>query len=421
MFHFGSILGASNEKNKTMIQKAFFLILLVISTSIFVGAQTPTKWRGPSGNGTYNETGLLKNWPANGPEIVWHFDELGQGHSSPVVANGLIYVSGSIESSGYIYAISPDGKLKWKAQYAPEFTESYPGSRSSPTIVGDLLYIYSGLGVLTCMDANNGTKKWTKDVFKDFDGQNIQWGVTETVVVDGGLVYVTPGGKNNNVVALNRINGDLVWTSPAMGEKSAYCTPLLVQLPTRKLLVTMTAEHIIGLDASTGKMLWSHPQTNRWQVHANTPIYSDCGLFCFSGYGQGGVKLELSSDGSSVTKAWFSDKLDSRIGGMVLVNGYLYGSGDNSREWRCVNWKTGAEKYADKSLGKGVVIYDDGMLYCYSEKGELALVEASPEAFKIMSQTKVELGSDQHWAHPVIDSGKLYLRHGNALIAYKIK
>jgi len=404
-----------------MIRKAITILSFLFITCTFINAQTPTKWRGANGNGVYNETGLLKKWPANGPEIIWHFDDLGQGHSSPAIANGLIYVSGMVESTGYIYALTPDGKLKWKAAYATEFSESYPGSRSTPTIAGDLLYIYSGLGVLTCMDANNGYVKWKKDVFKDFDGQNIRWGVAETVVGDGGLVYVTPGGKKNNVVALNRTNGDLVWSSPGKGELSAYCTPLLIGLPARKLLVTMTAENIIGLDASTGKMLWSHPQTNRYQVHANTPVYHDGGLFCFSGYGQGGVKLELSADGSSVTKAWFSDKLDSRMGGMVQVNGFLYGSGDNNREWRCVDWKTGAEKYADKTIGKGVVIYADGMLYCYSDKGELALVEANPTGFKLLSQTKVELGSEQHWSHPVIDNGRLYLRHGNAIIAYKIK
>jgi hypothetical protein len=150
-------------------------------------------------------------------------------------------------------------------------------------------------------------------------------------------------------------------------------------------------------------------------------LFSDGALFCFIGYGQGGVKLDLNADGSAVTKAWFSDKLDSRMGGMVYLNGFLFGSGDNNREWRCVDWKTGAERYADKTIGKGVVIAADGMLYLYSEKGELALVEANPAGFKLLSQTKVELGTNQHWSHPVIDNGRLYLRHGNTLIAYKIK
>jgi outer membrane protein assembly factor BamB len=404
-----------------MVKRVISLFILFAFSGLTLFSQTTTKWRGPNGNGVYDESGLLKQWPASGPEIIWHFDGLGEGHSSPAFANDMIYLSGLEETTGYIYALSTFGGLKWKAPYGEEFHESYPGSRSTPVIAGDLLYIYSGHGVLTCMDASNGDIKWRKDALNDFDGKNIRWGVTENVVVDGDKVYFTPGGKKDNITALNRFTGEHLWSSPGMGEISAYCTPLLIELPSRKLVVTMTADHIIGIDTKDGKMLWSHPQTNRYQVHANTPIYHEGGLFCFSGYGQGGVKLELSADGSSVKKAWFNETLDSRIGGMVLVDGYLYGSGDNNRQWRCVDWKTGEEKYVATDIGKGVTISADGMLYCYSDRGELGLAEATPEGFNLVSKTRVELGSGQHWAHPVIHNGQLYLRHGNSLIAYKIK
>jgi len=404
-----------------MGKKSAFLVLSFVFAGLVLSSQTITRWRGPNGNGIYSETGLLKKWPAEGPQILWNYDGLGEGHSSPAFANNMIYLSGMLGKTGNIYAMDMNGKLLWKAPYSEEFHESYPGSRSTPVIAGDLLYIYSGKGVLTCMDSKNGKVKWQKDVFKDFDGTNIKWGVTETVVVDGELVYVTPGGKKNNIIALNRQNGNLVWSSPGKGTSSAYSTPLLVELSARKLLVTMTAGHILGLDAKDGKLLWSFPHSNRHEVHANTPIYYNGELFCFSGYGQGGVKLTLSSDGSSVKKAWFNSNLDSRMGGMVLVNGYLYGSGDNNRQWRCVDWKTGEEKYASTELGKGVVVAAEGMLYCYSERGELALVKATPEGFTLAGKTIVESGSGQHWSHPVIHEGKLYLRHGDALIVYKIK
>ncbi len=397
------------------------LSIMFIFTVLSVSSQDATRWRGANGDGIYSESGLLKEWPASGPEIIWHFDGLGEGHSSPAFANNLIYLSGMIDKTGYIFVLDQNGKLQWKAPYGEEFHQSYPGSRATPVVAGNLLYIYSGYGVLTCMDANNGDVKWRKSAFNDFDGSNITWGVTETVVVDGDLVYMTPGGKKNNVVALNRHNGNLVWSSPGKGENSAYCTPLLVELPSRKLLVTHTADHILGLDAKDGKLLWSHPHTNRHNVHANTPVYADGGLFCFSGYGQGGVKLALSEDGSSVKKEWFNANLDSRMGGMVLIDGYLYGSGDNNRQWRSVDWKTGEEKYAATDVGKGVVIAADGMLYCYSERGELALVTATPAGFDVKGLTKVELGTAQHWSHPVINKGRLYLRHGDVLIAYKIK
>ncbi len=386
-----------------------------------VRAQEPTTWRGPGSTGIYHETGLLKTWPANGPEIVWHFDELGDGFSSPVFANGKIFVSAAVNNIGYIYALTLDGKLIWKATYGEEWIENFPGARATPTIVGEMVYIYSGTGVVNCLNANNGQLIWKKDVMKDLGGQNITWGVTETLVIDGDKIFVTVGGTTNNVVALNRLNGQLIWSSKGEGEKSAYCTPLLIKLPSRKLLVTMTEKHIIGLDATTGVMLWSYGQTNQWAVHANTPIFYNNGLFCFSGYGQGGVRLDLNGDGSQVTKAWFSQKLDSRIGGAVVIDGYIYGSGDNTRDWQCTDWKTGEQKYASQAIGKGNIISADGMLYCYSEKGELALVPASPQGFNIAGKTKVELGNSQHWAHLVINNGLLYVRHGKSLIAYKIK
>lgn len=404
-----------------MPKRISYLFILFILIGLSASSQSVTRWRGPQGDGVYPETGVLKEWPADGPEMVWHFEGLGEGHSSPAFANNLIYLSGMLDQTGHIFALDQNGTLKWKAPYGEEFHQSYPGARSTPVIAGDLLYIYSGHGVLTCMDANTGAVKWEKGAFSDFDGKNITWGVTETVVVDGDLVYMTPGGKKNNVVALNRYNGNLVWTSPGKGDKSAYCTPLLVELPSRKLLVTLTGEHIIGLDAKDGSLLWSYPHTNRHQVHANTPVYSNGELFCFSGYGQGGVKLTLNEDGSSVKKAWFNSNLDNRMGGMVLVDGFIYGSGDSNRQWRCVDWKTGEEKYASTDIGKGVVVSADGMLYCYSERGELALVKAAPAGFNVSGLTKVTLGTGQHWSHPVIDNGRLYLRHGNVLVAYKIK
>ena len=256
---------------------------------------------------------------------------------------------------------------------------------------------------------------------KDFDGQNITWGVTETLVIDGNKLFVTPGGATNNIIALNRLTGALIWSSKGVGDKSAYCTPLLVKLSSRKLLVTMMEKHIVGLDAETGALLWSFEQTNQWAVHANTPILYNNSLFCFSGYGQGGVKLILNGDGSQVTKAWFSKKLDSRFGGAVVVDGYIYCSGDNTRDWQCTDWKTGEQKYASQVVAKGNVISADGLLFIYSEKGELVLVPATPQGFNVAGKVKVELGNGQHWAHIAINNGRLFVRHGKTLIAYKIK
>lgn len=400
--------------------KAFGIILITLLL-FNVQAQEPTRWRGPSGDGIYPETGLLKQWPANGPEILWSYENLGQGHSSAAVSRGFIYTSGMIEGKGYLFKFELDGTLVYKKSYGPEYTESWYGTRGTPVIVGEKIYLESGHGKLVCFNNSDGKILWSKNLFKDFDGKNIQWGVNETPVIDGDIIYVTPGGRKYNVVALDRHTGKLIWTSPGKRELSAYCTPVLFEHNGRKILATHTASHLIGLDAATGKMLWSQSQPNEWSVHPNTPLYHNGELYYFSGYGQGGGMLKLSADGNSVSQKWRNRTIDSRMGGAILLDGYIYASGDNNREWRCLEWETGKEMYASIAIAKGTLIYADGMLYCYSERGELALVKADPSGFQIVSKTRVMLGSEQHWAHPMIHDGVLYVRHGKALIAYKVK
>ena len=393
-------------------------VLVLMATASY--AQDVTKWRGPLRNGIYPETGLMKSWPENGPEMIWSYTGLGQGHSSAAILGGGLYVTGMIDKTGYLFKFDLQGNLIFKKAYGPEFSESWYGTRGTPVISGDEVYVVSGMGKLVCFNSSSGEILWSKELFREFDGKNIQWGVNETPVVDGKIIYVTPGGKRNNVVALNRHTGELIWSSPALGELSAYCTPLLFEHNGRKILATHTESHLIGIDAVSGQLLWSYPHTNRWSVHPNTPIYHNGELFFFSGYGQGGVKVKLNKDGNSISKVWTNKEIDSRMGGAVLVDGYIYGSGDNHREWRCIDWETGKEAYASDAIAKGVVIYADGMLYCYSERGELALVAADPSGFDVKGMTRVTLGSEQHWAHPMIHDGILYVRHGNALMAYRV-
>jgi outer membrane protein assembly factor BamB len=353
--------------------------------------------------------------------MVWHIDGLGQGHSSPVFANGKIYVTGMLNQTGHVFILSMDGKMLDKFPYGEDWHENYPGSRSSPTVAGDLIYVYSGQGKVVCMSAENGRIQWSKNLFRDLDGNNITWGVTETPVVDENTVYCTPGGSVNNVVALDRLTGEVRWSSRGKGNRSAYCTPLLIQNPAAKLLVTHTANHILCIDASSGELLWSHQHTNQYAVHANTPIYHDGSVFCFSGYGRGAIMFELDSRGNRVKTRWTDKSLDSRMGGAVLIDGYIYLSGDYSRSWKCVDWQTGKQMYESTAIGNGAVITADGLLFCYSQRGELALVPAQPGQFKVTGKTRVQLGSGQHWAHPVIHDGRLYVRHGNVLMAYQIK
>lgn len=403
--------------------KILFLLLIshffLFSISLF--AQAPTTWRGPDQSGIYNESNLPDKWPEAGPEMLWDFDGLGEGYSSPAFANNHIYISGMEGSTGYVYSISQEGQLIWKSQYGKEFSTSYPGSRATPVIVGDRLYILSGMGDLACLNAENGTSIWKKNIFKEYGGRNIEWGINETVVIHGNLLICTPGGINHNIIALDRLLGNLVWSSKGKGEKSAYCTPLLIKTGSRNLLVTHTEHNILGIDADAGTLLWNYGHPNKYSIHPNTPLFHNNQLFCFSGYGQGGVMLQLNEDGSKITKKWIGKTMDSRMGGGVVLNGKLYGSGDKNRQWQCIDWASGKVDYSTKEIGNGAIIAADEKLFFYSQRGELAMVKPGSSSFDIVSEIRVSLGTGQHWAHPVIDQGRLYVRHGDTLIAYKIK
>lgn len=401
--------------------RKFLSILFVLTVSYYnTDAQSITKWRGENSAGIYKVDQLLPVWPADGPQIIWSFNRLGQGFSSPAFANNKIYINGMVEGQAVLFVLDLKGNLLQQYNYGKEFEASYPGTRSTPTIAGELAYLLTGNGRLVCLDLKSGKPVWEKDLFSQMDGANITWGITEALLIDGDKLFCTPGGKTNNVMALNRMTGETIWNCYGLGELSAYCTPLLVKLPNRQLLITHTADHILAIDATIGKLLWSFEHPNQWAVHPNTPIYSDGGIFVFSGYGQGGEKYKISADGSSATLEWKIKSFDSRMGGAVLINGYLYGSGDSDRSWQCIDWKTGERKYSSTVMAKGAVIAVNNQLIGYSEKGELFSAEVNPSEFKVISKAKVTLGTEQHWAHPVVDKGVLYVRHGNTLIAYNI-
>lgn len=396
------------------------IVLLSLALTVYSLKAQIIEWRGDR-TGVYNETNLLKTWTENGPEMLWHFDGLGEGHSSAAIANDKIYVTGLNGDAGFLYVFDMKGKLLNKKEYGKEWNESYNGSRGTVTVNDGRVYLVSGMGEVFCMNESNLDLLWKKNIFAEFEGSNIKWGINESPLIVGNNLIVTPGGKDKNIVALDKKTGKQIWTCKGEGELSAYCSPLYISTLEVPQIVTMTANHIIGIDVVTGKQLWSYEQTNKWSVHANTPVYGDNMLLCTSGYGKGSVMLKFVDGGRNVVKQWESKELDSRIGGIVKVGDYAYGSGDMNRYWFCLDWKTGEQKYKEKGLkSTGVTIAADGMLFCYSDKGEIAMVAARPDKFEIAGKFDVTLGTEQHWAHPVIYKGILYVRHGNTLMAYKI-
>ncbi|MDR3060700.1 MAG: PQQ-binding-like beta-propeller repeat protein [Dysgonamonadaceae bacterium] len=403
-----------------MNKKIGFLVFSVAFT-LLCQAQNAVQWRYDR-TGVYKETGLLKSWDEAGPQLLWHYDGLGEGHSSVAVSNsGKLYITGMTDEKGFVYAFDTNGKLLNKQEYGPEWNTNYNGTRGTVTPDNGKLYLISGLGEVFCLNESDLKILWKKGMFTDFDGANITWGICESPLIVGDKLIVSIGGKKNNVVALNKNTGALIWNCEGEGDLSAYGSPIYLSDQKIPQIVVMMKNHILGIDIATGKKLWSFEHINQHGVHPNVPVYAGNMLLFTSGYGKGSVMLRLTNGGNSVEKVWESPDLDSRIGAVVKIGDYIYGSGDKNRFWFCLDWKTGAVKYKDNSLGTGNVIACDGMLYCYSERGELALVKINPEKFEIASKYKITLGTNQHWAHPVIYKGVLYVHHGDVLMAYKIK
>ncbi|MCF8366080.1 MAG: PQQ-binding-like beta-propeller repeat protein [Bacteroidales bacterium] len=395
-----------------------FIIFFILCTAI---AQEAEQWRGPNRDGNYPETGLLNVWPDNGPELLWHYDSLGAGYSSAAVTPQAIFLSGAEEQTGYIFSLDHEGNLLWKTPYGVEWTESFPGSRSTPLYYDGKLYMVSGMGKIFCLDAGDGRMIWDIDLIEKYGAVNIKWGITENLAFLGNKIFCVPGGEKHNVIALDKDNGNLIWSSEAMGEISAYCSPNIVNHNGLDLFITQTQNSIIGLNALTGEYLWSHTQPNEWSVHANTPYYRDGRVYCVSGYGKGGVALQLSPDGKNVTELWRDDNLDGRMGSFVVIRDYIYGPADKGLKWFGLEWETGKKVFGENIIKKGNITLADGMLYLYGEDGNVVLAEPKQGQIIEKYRFRVPYGDEQHWAFPVFNQKKMYLRHGNSLMVYKLE
>ena len=402
------------------IMTRLYYILLILIISLGINAQDVAQWRGPNRNGIYDEPGLLKKWPAAGPKLLWHFDELGDGHTSAAITGSGIYTSGMVNGNGFVFAFDKSGKLLWKKEYGKEWAENWNGTRSTPLVVDDKLYLLSSYWKLICLNTSNGQTIWSADLQKDYGAKDNEWGISENLLYDGNVLYCTPGGSGASLVALDRNTGKMIWKSKGNGNKSAYCSPLLIKVQNRKIIITMMEKSVCAFEASTGKLLWQYEHINDTGVHPNVPVYLNGYLYCTSGYGKGGEMLKLSDDGNSVTEVWKNSELDSRTGGVVVLNGRIYGSGDRNRKIFCLDWQTGKQVFSTKEMAPATLIANDGLLYIYSESGKIFLVEPKADGFNILSSFTVPFGANPHWAHLVIKDKKLYVRHGTSLMVYDI-
>ena len=411
--------------------KLTVLSLLAILFFACSSNQKETKiyqWRGENRAGIYLEENLLDKWPDEGPKEIWSTEILGSGYGSPTITDEIIFITGTEDSTAVLFCFDLQGELLWQTDYGLEWVVNFPGSRSAPTVVDDMVYVGSGRGNLYCINTA-GQVVWSKDFVDDFQGQMTRFGVSEAALVDGDMVFWTPGGEEHNVVALNRFTGDLVWSCKAAGERPGYNSPLLIELPTRKLLVTFTAYNLVGIDVATGELLWKHEQDNtplekrslgRGDTHGNTAVFDDGFIYYAAGDGNCGVKLELSEDGSSIKEVWRNKGFDCYMGGIVKLGDVVYGCGTRKKDLKAINATSGIMTDSLK-IGSGSIIEADNRIYYYNQKGEVNLIDYSKDSMEVISSFKIEKGTQEHFAHPVIADGVLYIRRGSALIAYDIK
>jgi outer membrane protein assembly factor BamB len=405
----------------------FFALILLFPS--FQQKPIIYEWRGTDRKGIYNESDLKKIWPAEGPAELWSIDNIGNGFVSPVFTDNSFYIAGEIDSMAVLFSFNLKGEKQWQTTLGKEWMKSYPGSRSIPTVVDDLIYVGTGMGNLYCVNKSDGKIIWSKDLIKDLKGILPLHGHSEAALIKDEKVFWTAGGKTNNVVALNRFTGKLLWSNKGFGETSAYNSPKLIEHSGRSIIVTFSSYHLMGFDTKDGKLLWADEQDNYpidkrgpgyGDTHCNTVLYEDGYIYYAAGDGKGGVKLKLSEDGNAITQVWRNKGFDSYMGGIVKIDNFIYGGGTITPDIRSINSETGVLSDSLR-IGTGAVIAADNMLYYYSQKGDLVLLSYNQGKMEKVSSFRIKKGNLQHFSHPVINKGVLYQRHGKVLMAYDIR
>ena len=414
--------------NKSFIK---IIIIIVLVTIAGISYSQQSGWRGPGRTGIYNETGLLKEWPASGPSLIWEAEGIGIGYSSATVTNDAVYITGVKGDKDVLTAFAQNGRKKWEVEYGTmSDVSSYPESRCTPTFSNGKIFVVSGKGELACV-STIGKILWSIDYYQKYSATVPRFGISESPLVVDNKVIVTPGGNIAAMVAFNVENGNVVWETPSLNEGSQYVNPLLVETNGIKAIITLNPTYIFAVNASNGKLIWKfnfgsvNADLNGSKNYIHTPIYKDGYLFAANGYGQTAAKIKVSFDGSEPTLVWKNPDINPHVGGMVLIGNYIYSSthDNNSKgRWICVDWTTGKTMWIKDWNNKGSVISADGLLYLYEEKnGNVALVRPNSEKLDIITSFKIMKGSGPYWSHPVIDKGRLFLRHGNYLAVYSIK
>ncbi|MBI1373993.1 MAG: PQQ-binding-like beta-propeller repeat protein [Phycisphaera sp.] len=399
------------------------------------------QWGGPNRDGKSDDTGLLSAWPEGGPKLAWKATGLGGGFSTPTVAGGRIYVLGTLDTDKDEHLIALDaatGQRVWATKMG-QSVGGHTAPKSSPTVRDGAAYVIGSDGTLICADLTDGHVRWSKQLKSDFGGQPGGWAYAESPLLDGDTLIVTPGGDDATMAALNAKTGDVKWkcTLPAdLGanrksdgkkkpkgySRAGYSSAIAEEVHGVRQYIQFIDGGVIGVRAADGAFLWHYDAPANPTANCSTPLYRDGAVFAASAYGNGGGRATIKRDGDTwtATEDYFVKQMQNHHGGMVLVDGYIYGTGGNSLI--CIDYKTGEIVWQERSVGKGSIAYADGHLYVRSEKGPVALVEANPKAYTETGRfDQPDRASEPSWAHPVIANGELYLRDWDTLLCYDVK
>lgn len=429
---------------KSSLLTIFAVLCLCYSAVSFIGSNTVAsasdwpQWRGPERNGISRETGLLKEWPKDGPKLLWQVNDIGDGYSTPSVVGTRIYVmSNRGMENEFVQALSTkDGKPIWTTRVGnvgnPEQNPPYPKARSTPTVDGNFIYVLGSDGDLACLEAKKGKILWQKNIRKEFGGQPGEWAYAESPLVDGDVVVVTPGGAQATIVALNKKTGALIWKSAVPGgDPAGYSSAIVVQAGGKKQYVQFLSKGIVGVDAKTGQFLWRYAEVAKGPAQYFMPVARD-GYVYGGALGVGGGLVRLKSEGSGIAaeQVYFTRGLPNGLGGAVLVGDYLYGTEIAGGELVAIEFTTGKIMWKEESIGRVSAAYADGLLYLHCIEGDIALIEATPDGYRQKGRftppaqpkhKQVGTYPEQAYAYPVISNGRLYIRDLGTLWAYDIK
>jgi outer membrane protein assembly factor BamB len=409
---------------RSLFVKTMLGALVVISCCSVAAAQAGewNQWRGPNRDGVSKETGLLKQWAPEGPPLAWKAQGAGAGYSSLAVSNGRIYTMGLRGEREYVISFdAATGKEVWATPNGSAYRDGRgDGPRGTPTVDGERLYALGAKGDLSALDAKTGKVVWAMNVLQKFGGENIGWGISESPLIVGERLFVNAGGPGASVVALNKRDGTLIWKSQS--DAPGYSSAIAVEVGGKTEVVFFTSKRAMGLDAADGKLLWEYSRASNGTANVATPVARGNRVFVSSDYGTGAGLVEIKADAKGATTAqevYFTREMRNHHSSSILVGDYLYGF--SSGILTAMRFDTGEVAWRDRSVGKGSLVYADGMLYALSENGVVGLIEATPSGYSEKGRFHIQQGSLPTWTHPVIAGGRLYLRDQDTIYAYDVR